>query len=306
MTGFESTEHQREFWQCLQRRRVPLKFAYAGAAATTHNRLAEQDTYHDVVASVVTEVETIQSHLRNARQLRISEAGPGNGIHTVAFLGELMRAECIPTKYLGLDFSRTLLEIASDRLKLAFPALEVETQKWDFEAAPTFAINEWCCGEPVLALLIGHTLGNPENPEAVLRNFHDSLDSKDLFLLSVALWNDPDIATLLAPYETEIFRDAAMKPLLMAGIEESAVTFVVRFDSSIQSVVGECVVTRPLRISNREEDLVLRPDDRITCFLSRRFSDTDLKSLIHTCGWSIVEAGYSATRSHAAFVLRRQ
>ncbi|GAA2008681.1 L-histidine N(alpha)-methyltransferase [Catenulispora subtropica] len=279
---FESPAHREQLAECLGKGFVPLKLAYTGSAAFTHDRLARSTGYQQVIGQVRDEVEVWRSALGDTPDpLRLVEIGPGNGVHSEGFLRGLTDGR--PSgRYLAADFSRTLLGIALARIDEGCgPDLAVTGEVWDIEAGPTPAIERWREGDdPVSLCLLGNTLGNVEEPIGALENIAASARVGDMLLMSVTLAPPRrDDQSLLAPYETEVFRAAVLEIFAMAGIPLDAVRLAV--DVVDNTVFGRIDVTRRVVF----EDTELGPGDRIRCFVSRRFAVGEVQALLAASGW---------------------
>lgn len=305
-SGFESEPQADEFWRALKRRQLPLKFAYAGAAAHTHDQLAQSAGYHSVAGEVATEIAVLTSTFAaEPWPTQFCDIGPGNAFHSRAFLQGCERLGRLPKRYLGLDFSATLLGIATARIREQFSALDVASATYDFEAGPTDAIGRWRLSGPVLVTLTGHTLGNPEDPAAVLRAIRASASSADTLLVGVALLNTHDIDLILSPYRTDVFRRAALEPLHMVGVSaDEAGRFEVSFDQERRAVLGHFVFVRSVTIQRRAEAITFRHGDRVACFLSRRFDRDEVRGLVRDAGWREVALEADWTGAHLVLAAR--
>src|SRR5580698_7754158 len=189
---------------------LPLKYAYVGSAAITHAELADSVSYHDAAGSARHEASAACAIAPEALSQMV-EIGPGTGRHTASFLSHVGQKGQRVQRYLGLDFSGDLLEMARDTLirdqdqaapVIGRPATEVAW--WDLEEGPTDVVERWRTDSgPVLACLLGQTLGNVENPADTLLNLSKSLRPDDFVLLGLAPRFDsapPD--RYLAPYRS--------------------------------------------------------------------------------------------------------
>jgi L-histidine Nalpha-methyltransferase len=245
--SFESRAHEDLFRRCLRVGVVPPKFSYAGSAAYRHHALAVTNGYQAVADTMDLEAGMI----RHLSTQQIAEIGPGTGAHTAALLRAL---SITPVRYLGLDFSRTMLDLAAPALQWAH-----NFAVWDVDNGPTDAIREWRSGGSVLALLLGNTLANLEDPAAVLRHIRESLEPGDTLLLSVNLADDEvDPASIVAAYQTSEFQDSVLESFRAAGVDTS--------DLELSFHDGELRAFVTLSADGR----------RIQCFRSRRFSPSVL------------------------------
>ncbi len=297
---FEDPVHRAMVLGCITEGALPLKFAYAGSGAHAHDDLARSAAYRDVVGSVRLESATLRGLEVPVSAIRqIAEVGPGNGQHTTAFLGELTTAGYTCERYLGLDFSQTLLKIAAVRLSRSLrdgPAISVDL--WDIEQAATGKIEEWRTGEnPVLVCVLGQTLGNVENPSAVLANLRQSLRPGDLLLLGLApRLPGASPETYLAPYRSAVFRRAALEPLRAVGIDLRHIDFRLRYEDD--TVIADAII----RARFNADGVTLEPGHVVRCFLSRRFNPEAVAALLRENGWLARRAELDGSADHFAVV----
>ncbi|GIE78085.1 hypothetical protein Aph02nite_40350 [Actinoplanes philippinensis] len=295
---FENPKHEAEFLRHLERRRTPLKFAFAGSATATHLQLAESEGYQSVVLSVEDEFAALT---RLAADLippaTIVEAGPGDGRHTITLLQRYMQQWAVEN-YLGLDFSEQLLQHFGSKFRTHFPGISMASAIWDFETGPTSRVEEWRRDDRVLALMVGHTVGNPEAPGIVLKNLRHSLRRKDFLLLSVVLTPSAEetVDSILQPYRTRVFENAALEPLRASGLPDDGAYFEVTWDGS--AVIGKAILERPATMLG----LDLEAGTEIECFRSYRFRETDVQDLLRSSGWSPLIISARRTSEHTAII----
>lgn len=306
MKGFESKEHEIEFWNSLKRLSLPLKFAYTGDAAYTHNKLAHLDTYHQIAGMTKIEVEPlIQYYANNNPISQLCDVGSGNGIHSGAFLDALSDKGYPIVRYLAIDFSKTLLEIGLKYLKDKFPKLQIDSATWDFERGPTKTTSRWRKNGKVLITLTGQTLGNPEDPLQVLKNHFLSSLPGDIFLLGVALFYNAEPNHFLDDYRNDIFKAAALEPLRMAGVEVNCGEFKLSFSKKDKTIKGEFIFSEPITLQYNDEKVSFRKGDSVHCFTSRRFEVNVIESLLKKSGWKIVETVYDDEKTHVVYLSER-
>jgi L-histidine N-alpha-methyltransferase len=267
---------------------VPLKFAYAGHAAFTHDLYARTVDYSAMMASAPREVEIlVTAPCQTAFGGDMVEIGPGNGLHTIALLEHMSACGLTPGRYLGVDFSATLLDISSTTLRQHFgPAFPVSTAMWDVESRPAGVIDHWRSGDdPILICLVGHTLGNFEDPLQALRNIAGEARPGDILLASVLLRPaSPMGDTPLDAYHTAAFRRAALAPMLTVGMNASEMDFSIEYRDG--AFLGEVILPDGASL----DDVNLPRGHRFRCFMSRRFESGDVIRLAERAGWSIYTA----------------
>lgn len=285
---------------------LPLRYSYAGSAAYTHDRLVRSDGYRSVVRSVELELRALESGGFAAAALsRLVEIRPGNGVHTVALLRSLAARGMSCRSYLGLDFSATLLGLACDRIRDAFGgALALQSAVWDMEVGRSARIERWRCGlgrdGPVVAFLLGHTLGMVDSGERVLEHVHSSLRPGDILATGVTLQPPAaDHSMVLASYRTDVFRAAALEPLRAAGIAAGDIEFDVHYDDDV--VVGEVVFRRKVRVGS----LTVPSGHVVRCFRSKRFAVADVLSLLERTGFRVRPAVVDDSQEHTVITAVR-
>ncbi len=294
---FEREPHREAVVRAIKAGRVPLKFAYAGSAAHTHDAYARSDDYLSMLTSARHEADAlVAADVVAAGELRLAEIGPGNGSRSRAFLDRLADRGLPCQRYLALDFSETLLGLACARVaRFAGDPMSVDSHVWDIEHGTSGCVERWRAGPgPVVSCLLGHTLGNVERPDEVLANIHDALRAGDVLLLSVAVGTAdcPVPDAVLAPYRSPEFRAAALQPLLAAGLVEADLEFALSWHNDV--VVGEAVLRRSVRL----DGWPLRAGHRIRCFQSRRFRTRDVIVAVGESGWQVRDAVQVPGGSH--------
>ncbi|MEU4532235.1 L-histidine N(alpha)-methyltransferase [Micromonospora ureilytica] len=282
---FECERHRRAALAAIRAGQLPLKFAYAGSAAHTHDAYARTDDYLSMLASARHEAEALlAAQTLTAGALAVAEIGPGNGKRSSAFLSRLTSLGHPCQRYLALDFSATLLAIACHRLaRFAGGRMSVDSHVWDIESGASEGVERWRPGpDPVVVCLLGHTLGNLECPTVALANIRASLRPHDVLVLSVVVGrSDEPEETVLAPYRCPEFRAAALEPLRAAGLPEVDLDFVLQWHDG--AVTGEAVLLRPGVLDGAE----MQAGHRVRCFQSRRFNYPDVIAAVRGSGWLI-------------------
>lgn len=274
---------------------VPLKYAYAGSAAKTHDKLARHEDYQQGAGYPLLDTRWLHKlGLPPGSAAQIAEIGPGNGRHTAMFLQALDAGGYHCERYLGLDFSSSLRSMARHHVASQVSAtVEIEMAEWDVETAPTGTIAGWRGDGPVLTCLLGQTLGNVENMPDTLANIRASLQPDDRLLLGLsARTSETRSSVYVAPYNSEIFRSAALEPLRAVGVDLDDVEFDVRYED--HEVFGVCT----LRKETALDGVSFPAGWAIRCFRSRRFSEREVSDLLKDNGWSDIRWAPDDTGEH--------
>jgi len=295
-TRFEHPEHEREFAAYLRLGRTPSKYGFSGTAAHLHEQLSREAGYQSVTRAL--EVELTAARL--SRATLVCDLGPGPGQHSVSFLQQYNAGhEHGVARYLALDFSEINNRLALTAVRSHFEDIDARASTWDFEGGPTHVIDEWRDGGagPLLVLLLGHTIGNPYDPAAVLRNIHESLARGDEMVVSVALFQASKTADeYLASYRSRFVRDSLIAPFEMFGIPTDDADFTLEFTQ--REVRG--YVSFPSAVRSRDGHELVAPGQPIQCFLSARFLPNEFDALLRSTGWNLLSSAYSHDRSHYA------
>jgi L-histidine Nalpha-methyltransferase len=281
-SSFEHDEHRREFLAYLKSRSgyVPLKFAYGGSAAITHDNAARSSQYRTLTANAAFEARQLITVASDRMISHVCEIGPGNGVHTVAVLRNLAGSTIDVRQYLALDISGGMLDLTERALTSEF-SLTFSRAVWDIESGPTKVIEAWRPDSaPTLALLLGLTFGNVESPDDVLSSIRNSLRVGDILAIGVALRTgvqEPDAS--LSPYQTELFRSAVLEPFAATGIPLDLIDLQLEFHS--WGIEAYAVPRTVIDIG----DTRIPVGSRIRCFLSRRFEVADLDVLLAATGF---------------------
>lgn len=273
---FEDPEDFERFLGDLRTGEISLKWAYAGSAALTHDALGKSEGYNANSDASSLEAQLISERLDHANS--VADIGPGNSMHTEA-LWRRVAPEKRPNRYLLLDFSRDLMALCKSRIESPNAALansSISVAVWDFELGPTSEIERWRGQSSILAMLIGHTIGNPAHPIEVIQNIYNSLRWGDELVLSLSLRSDDRMA--ISSYaDSQVFRIAATEPFRMAGLDVMPDDLELRIDED-GSVIGAVLLesSRPLGVPHK-----------VTCFRSRRFSEARAIDMVEAAGFSI-------------------
>jgi L-histidine Nalpha-methyltransferase len=297
----EDALHRERIIHGMQAGTVPLKYAYAGSAAHMHDVLAHTSGYLSVVGAATHEVSALAMALPDKIPNQLAEIGPGNGTHTCAFLECLRQTDLSHLRYLGLDFSATLLAHACRRLGERNLVQDLATALWDIEEFHTKQILRWrYSSEPLLVCVLGHTLGNLEDPVHALRNIALSTQAGDFIVASLALMPpDLDETAVLSPYRGATFAAAVLEPLRAVGLDEGVLSLELRLAE--RAVVGEAVFNRATTFAG----CYFSRRQRIHCFTSRRYLPQEAVQMFSAAGWDVFHTAMDEDATHLVVVARQ-
>ncbi|WKZ44278.1 MAG: L-histidine N(alpha)-methyltransferase [Anaerolineales bacterium] len=284
--AFERPSQIQEFVQGLRRQFLPLKFAYIGSAAFTHDQLVKSPSYRlsDIESTLIRErfYKDIVTKLDlSKKSLNIVDIGSGNGLKAVIVLDVLFSNQFF-ARYLGLDYSQNLLKIAKENIVSALPAFGViNTEVVDFENE-SFAdavLKYLPIDQYSLFVLLGHTLGNPLNRIATLTNIRNSIIDKNSsgFCVGIELFDKAKVNEMLMNYQNDAFRRAVFTPLTFVGLSPEDGLLDIGFNHSTKNVEVYFEFYKEVHIDcGALGSVEYEKGDRILLFLSHRF---DLETL---------------------------
>jgi len=278
---FERDAQIRDFVQGLRTGFLPLKFAYIGPAAFTHDQLVKSPSYRlsDIETLIIRDRfyrDIFSSIGLSEREVNFVDIGSGNGSKAITVL-DVFFSEKFFVNYLALDYSQNLLEIARDNIVTAFPGFNyIKTEIVDFETEAFFdTTSEYLFnGKFSLFTLFGHTLGNPLDRIKALINIRNSMIDGDKcgFCLGVELFDAAKVEEMLNNYRNEAFRRAVFTPLTFIGLSQKDGSLDINFNYETKNVEVYFKINKKVRIDCKQFGYVdFEEGSKILMFLSHRF-----------------------------------
>ena len=282
ISAFERPSQITEFVKGLKDRFLPLKFAYIGAAAYTHDQLIKSPSYHlaDIESTLIRDrfYEGIISKLGLTKKvLNFVDIGSGNGLKAITILEVLFNGK-FSVNYLALDYSQNLLDIVRKNIVNAFPDYNLmSTEVIDFENNPFAGVISKHIDNNAFSLftLLGHTLGNPLDPKKALANIRKSMIDRNncRFCLGVELFESTKVEEMLANYRNDAFHKAVFTPLTFIGLSPQDGLLNIDFNYDTRNVEVFFVFSQDVSVNCHSLGFLdFKKGDRILIFLSHRFS----------------------------------
>jgi len=291
--AFDGAEQVEEYASALRTGFLPLKFAYVGPAARTHDELVRSREYGlaDIEARLLrARLPALSNALSLNRVLALVDVGSGNGMKAGLVLQVLRRRYQIPA-YVALDYSAELLNIALANIAAALPDQHVICHRVDFEARDFRALTQPIRDEahcPILFLLLGHTLGNPLDRQAVLSNVAVGMADDDHLLIGVELFRPDRVADVLAHYQNEPFYRAVFNPLSFSGLTRTDGTLEIAFNKATRDVEVHFRLLKDVTVDlGNSSRLHLTRGEGLLIFLSHRFTSSELADLCGEAGLQV-------------------
>jgi L-histidine Nalpha-methyltransferase len=297
--GYESREQLLAIMDSLAAGTVPSKFAYVGQAADTHNAYASTDEYGHVTKDIIQEARLLLEVWGNDIDgiTTLIDFGPGNGLHTVALLRHLSSAaNWSPRQYLGVDFSRTLAEMAKRNIVRSMDNVTVRSVTRDLEDISTIVKPMSQDSSRAIHLLLGNTIGNVESPFATLLRIRGLAGDGGRLMIGCSLFDGSRTAeSYVEPYHVPAYRMGVLRPLTMLRIPIESIKLIVTFDGDTKTVFTSVQLWQDVSLDLLGRRLVIREGTTLRCFISRRFCPGELPGLLREAGFDVLGAAESLT-----------
>lgn len=284
--AFENEQQLHEYLTALKQRILPLKFAYIGRAAHTHDELVRSQEYGltDTEASLIRESFTslILPTINGVNGLNVIDVGSGNGNKALVLLN-ILHQKFSNLEYIGLDYSKELSQIAVSNILSKLPLLKIKTYPIDFESSSFHEIVNRVREENGylnMFLFLGQTFGNPIDRLQTLSNICNSMEVGDTLLVGIEYYQPDKIDYILEHYRNEPFYRAIFNPLTYAGLQREDGVLEISFNKKTKDVETHFKLINDVSVQiNISECIEFEKDEKILIFLSHRFDEVELRDV---------------------------
>lgn len=287
---------------------VPLKFTYLTQEGADNWRAVAEERSQEQVRGINSvegnllhsKVDSFISSFGDGAKINIIDIGCGNGYPVFPLL-DALRDRHVSFRYVPVDISQEMLDLASTTIRLRYPDTEIVPQILDFElgnfADMTYGLRS--DGSKNLLLLLGSTLGNQADRYRLLANFRDSMTSDDFLIVGVELVNLSKVDKILKHYTGEKVERFVFTAAQSVGLQREKGEFEVRFNGEQNQVEIYFVPSENAQLSLGEEHFTLEKEDKLLLSRSHKFSEWVLVKVLQETGFRIEllttssEKGYS-------------
>jgi len=297
---------------------IPHKYSYFGEGARLWDRYIKQ-LFIAGTSSVLTgtiellsdNYSHIERHLAGFDKVNVIDIGVGNAIPVKDLLARLIRQDKL-NRYVALDFSRDVLNIAKQNLQEEFGGgfrFEGYTLDIVHERFPKVSIEDYFRSEGKiinLVLFLGGTCTNLRAPSDAFRSISESLNAGDLFIYTGKLASK---SALPEWFEHEFKRNNLEKPEIadqervvfdLLGIQESFYDIEVGFDESLGLRYARTKLKVAIKIEfalkQGRRTLVFEKGDSILLWRAWRTTPDDLTGMLRKGGFYLLHS--SQTQDH--------
>ncbi len=111
--------------------------------------------------------------------------------------------------------------------------------------------------------------------------------------------------TLLSSYRNDVFKAAALEPLRMAGIAVDQGESSLHFSGELIATMGIFTCGAPVTAEHGAASVALARGDQVRCFMSRRFNDDEVKTVLGDVGWEVLSTSDDDARAHGVYLMRK-
>jgi uncharacterized SAM-dependent methyltransferase len=303
--GFESEDQLRAFIRALSGSAIPGKFAYVGEAAATYNAHALTKEYGQVTRSEADEssllLEVWGRELNSIRTL--ADVGPGNGLHSAGLLRRLSAtANWLPSKYLAIDYSLHMAELAKQNVKRLIREIQVNSILFDIESTFTQASAHLPDVLEAIYFLLGNTIGNVESISRAIEGIRTLAGNGARILIGCALFDEYRSAeSYLKPYRMKTYIDCVLYPLTMIGVPRRLITFTAEFNPDTKTIFTLVRFKEDFQANALDENVTVKAGSTIRCALSRRFLPGEIPNLLRQCNVSVLGVAEDLPNGHGTY-----
>lgn len=207
------------------RGKIPLKFTYLKGGAEIWDKFYIQSLKNGHYSSTVNTPRLLarifnflEEKCLKYKKVNIVDVGPGNTIAIQTIIKNFQNTGKL-NKYIAIDISNKMLEIAQKNIHKTFPEIEVATYIQDIEKRDiTDILFENKDQDTINLVFYLDVWGNSDDLDRVLSNFRYSMDNEDLLILVDKIKRDNK--TDFGPRSTLGERYAWIPNLLGIDLEE--------------------------------------------------------------------------------------
>ncbi len=295
------------------RREIPLKYSYKGRGAKIWNDFYGKYIIPKWYRTSSLEIdllrnnfEFINGNYQSCEKLNIIDVGAGNSYPVKEFISKLNKLGRV-NKYIALDISEELLNLASKNFHKWFPKIEFISHIIDIENSclPKILLtqaDEQTDDTTKIILHLGVTMGNHQNISKVLKNFRDSMGKNDLLVFtnetgSNSNW-DGKVRGGCKYHAEEVYKWIKNK----IGIKSEDCELIRKYDLETDSIVANMKFRHNYTINfsfgGIDKDIEIYQGEEITIWRHHKYEIPELIQEIEKAGLQVVHYSTDKYLSH--------
>ena len=298
-------------------REIPQGYAYFGAGAEywdkyTHRLLSENEsnTLTNNIDLLEFDFEAIESFVAEYDYINVIDVGPGNCLPVKNLLERLHSKQKLK-RYIGVDISRDMLDIAEknikdwfgDKIKFEGYTKDITFERFrDVVVADSFGKSQKSTAN--LVLLLGNLIPNFREPEQALHAIRDSMGKQDLLVTFLKL----DSQKSRRFFDFNVQSDKAILGLQekfvldLLGIEDTFYAIEQFYDEKKKSRVIQVRMTVSLTIDfevgDFQKTINLHKGESILLWRSWHYTDYEIIGTYDKNNFSLLQATKSKNQEY--------
>lgn len=274
---------------------LPARFLYDAKGSALFEQICGLPEYY----LTRTESSILQRSASVIREITgpvtLIELGSGSAVKTDHLLAAYSEHHD-EIRYVPVDVSASILEVAADRIEETFPSVDVAGVHGQYEAAfPLLAQYA-----PTMLLFLGSTIGNMNHAETISfwRRISAAMEDGSYVLLGVDLVKDRavleaaynDAAGVTAAFTRNLF--ARLNRELDAGLDVDRIEHMATWNAAWQriEISARFQTTQTLHVSPLGRDFCIEAGEHIMTEISRKFTLRGLEDYLACFDFRLVRA----------------
>ncbi len=283
---------------------IPLKFVYLGEGAHNWDALAGGRSENGGINSMegtllANKASDFIGAFKGVSKINVIDIGCGNGYPGLPIFNELQK-QSIPFRYVPVDISAELLDLAEKNVREIFPDIEIQKFQLDFELGNfsdmTYDLKS--DGSSNLLLFLGSTLGNFSDRNRVLTNFRDSMSSDDYLINGVELTNFAKIDKIVSHYSLEAVGDFLYYIPEQIGIKREDTEFNATWNERENQVEMRITLKKDVDVTIGNDSFKLEKGESLFLARSMKFAEWSVTKLFSDVGYRNELLTTNADRSY--------
>jgi uncharacterized SAM-dependent methyltransferase len=231
-------------------------------------------------------VQDFLKSFENKDKINIIDIGCGDATPVFPILEELKRQN-LKFRYVALDISPEMTNIAESKVKEKYPYCEVKKVVLDFELGNfsdiTYELKSG--GYSNLLCFLGSTVGNFSDRNRVLTNLRDSMGSDDFLIVGVEMTNFSKINKIIPHYTNKLTEKLVCAVPLKIGVKKNEMICEVIWNDKENQIEMWMVLKNNQKLRIGKEQFYLEKDERILLARSMKFNEWTFTKLMSDVGF---------------------
>lgn len=289
---------------------LPARFLYDAEGSALFERICGLPEYYPTRTEAAILARSASAIAARTGPVTLIELGSGSSVKTDTLL-EAYAASGEAVRYVPVDVSDSMLELAARRIRARFPSVTVDGVHGEYHEG--FArLRE---DAPAMLIFLGSTIGNLNHAESLSfwGDVADAMPEGGYVLLGVDLVKDPtileaaynDAQGVSAAFTKNIF--ARMNRELGAGLDLAQIEHVAAWNAEWQRIEigGRFLSTQQVHVRPLGRTFTIEAGALVMTEISRKFVPEHLQEYLACFGFALEQAFADERNWFAVLLLRK-